>query len=180
MKTLLIIFFSVFTVCVYSQNYKNKLSFSPIKLLGFNQLNLDYERGFRDGKIGIFVDFAHTGNATRKIHGQYSYLSEQGFGIKRYTKNFDKTCFWYGGMLTVASGNIFDENKIDSATNIGALGILGSAGYQIMIKQFYLGFYLNFGYAITNDLFGTAEYTEDMGKPTDFLLAYGLKMGFVF
>jgi hypothetical protein len=180
MKLLGLIFVSLITTSVYSQEKLNKLSINPIQILGYNRLNVDYERGFSQGKFGINFYFGHTGNSTRKIHGQYSYLSEQSVGFKRYIKNIDKTCFWYGGLLSVSSGDIFDENMIDSATNIGALGILGSGGYQILVKHFYLNVYLNFGYAITNDLFGSAKYTGDIGRPTDFLLTYGLKIGIAF
>jgi hypothetical protein len=168
------------TVTVYSQEMMNKLSVNPIQILGYNRLNVEFERGFNQGKYGISFYIGHTGNSTRKIHGQYSYLSEQSVGYKRYAKRFDNSCFWYGGLLSVTSGNIFDENMIDSATNIGAFGLLGSGGYQILVKHFYLNLYLNFGYAITNDLFGSAKYTVNMGKPTDFLLTYGLKIGYAF
>jgi hypothetical protein len=180
MRLFALILMSLFTITVNSQDMMNKLSVNPIQILGYNRLNVDFERGFGEGKYGINFYFGRTGNSTRKIHGQYSYLSEQSVGFKRYTRYIDKTCFWYGGLLSVSSGDIYDENKLDSATNIGALGLLGSGGYQILIRQFYLNFYLNFGYALTNDLFGSAEYSGDIGRPTDFLLTYGLKIGFAF
>lgn len=168
------------TTTVYSQEKMNRIVVNPIQLFGYNRLNAEYERGFNQGKYGISFYLGRTGNSTRKVHGQYSYLSEQNVGFKRYTKFIDRSCFWYGGLLSVTSGDIFDENRIDSATNIGALGLLGSGGYQILIKHFYLSVYLNFGYAITNDLFGSAKYTGNFGRPTDFLLAYGLKLGMAF
>ena len=178
MRLLTLFFTLLLATAVYSQQKLNKLSVNPIQLLGYNRLNLEFEHGFNLGKSGISLYLGHTGNSTRKIHGQYSYLSEQNAGYKRYIKSIDKTCFWYGGLISVSSGNIYDENKTDSATNIGALGILGSGGYQILIKQLYLGIYLNFGYSITNDLFGTAYYSGDFKQPTNFLLTYGFKIGY--
>jgi hypothetical protein len=69
---------------------------------------------------------------------------------------------------------------LDKATNIGALGVLGITGYQFIIKSFYIKPYLGAGYALRNDLFGSAEYEGDIGKPKDWLLTYGLKIGFCF
>lgn len=72
------------------------------------------------------------------------------------------------------------ENGIDKALNIGALGIMGITGYQFIFKSFYVTPYLGVGYALTIHLFGSMEYYGDVGKPTDWLLGYGLKMGFCF
>jgi len=83
-------------------------------------------------------------------------------------------------MVTVASGNIYDENGINQATNIGALGILATSGYQFIVKSFYLNPYLGAGYSLTNDLFGSAQYAGDISKPTNWLLTYGFKMGICF
>lgn len=173
----LIVLLSLNTYC---QNKMNKISINPIQLFGYNRLNFEFERGFRDGKFGISIYYGQTGNSSRKIHGQYSYLSEQNIAIKIYNKESYKSCLWYGGMISVSSGNIFDENGIDKATNIGALGLLGITGYQIIFKSFYLTPYLGAGYALTNDLFGSAVYSGDIGKPTDWLLIYGIKTGFCF
>jgi hypothetical protein len=177
--TLLIIAF-LFTLNICAQEKMNKLSINPIQLIGYNRLNIDFERGLNKGKSGISFYLGRTGNSSRLIHGQYSYLSEQNAGFKHYVKAIDKSCFWYGALISVTSGNIYGANKIDSATNIGALGLLGSAGYQVLVRQFYINIYANFGYAITNDLFGSAKYSGDIGKPTDFLLTYGLKLGLAF
>jgi hypothetical protein len=177
--TLLILF--VFCACAgFSQEPLNKLSVSPIQLFGYNRLNLEYERGFKEGKYGISFYLGRTGLATRKIHGQYSYLSEQSGSLKFYTNNFCSSSFWYGGTVSVASGNSISENKQDSAINISAIGLLAGGGYQLIIKSFYLNTYLNVGYALTNDLFGTATYTGNMSKPTDFLLTYGFNIGICF
>jgi hypothetical protein len=158
----------------------NKLSINPIQLICYNRLNVEFERGFGLGKYGISLYYGRTGNASRKIHGQYSWLSEQNTAVKFYHKNIDRSCFWYGGMITVSSGNIYDENGIDKATNIGALGVLGITGYQVILKSFYINPYIGAGYALTNNLFGSAEYTGNIGKPTDWLLTYGIKIGFCF
>ncbi len=164
----------------YSQEKLNKLSVNPIQLMGYNRINGEFERSFREGKMGVSIYFGQTGNASPKIHGQYSHLSEQNMAVKFYGKKFNQSSFWYGGLVSVSSGNIYDENGIDKALNIGALGIMGITGYQLIFRSFYVTPYLGAGYALTNDLFGSAEYFGDIGKPTDWLLMYGLKMGFCF
>lgn len=179
-----IVLFVVLAVIVpiqsLSQQRLNKLSFSPIQLLGFNQLNLEYERGFKSSNIGISVYLSSTGNAFRKVHGQYSKLSEQNFSLKYYSNAIDSSSFWFGGILSVASGNIYDENGIDSAKNIGSLGIQFTTGYQFIFKSLYINPYLSAGYSITNDLFGSAEYTGNINKPSQWILTYGFKIGMCF
>jgi len=54
-------------------------------------------------------------------------------------------------MVSVSSGNIVSENGADKAGNIGALGILGTSGYQFVAGSLYANLYLSLGYAITND-----------------------------
>lgn len=164
----------------FSHEKLNKISISPIQLLGYNRLNLEYERGFNDGRLGCAVYLGKTGYASRKVHGQYSYLSEENVAIKRYGKAIDKSCFWYGGVLSVASGNIYSDNKVDSTTNIGALGIMASSGYQFFIHSFYLNLYIGAGYSLTNNFFGSAHFNDALGKPSNWLLTYGLKAGFKF
>lgn len=83
-------------------------------------------------------------------------------------------------MISVSSGNITSADGLDRASNIGALGILGVTGYQFMIRSFFIDPFIGVGYAVTNDLFGSAEYTGDIGRPTDWLLTYGFKIGFCF
>ncbi|HLO57387.1 MAG TPA: hypothetical protein VK179_01465 [Bacteroidales bacterium] len=168
------------TLDAYSQEKLNKFSVNPIQLIGYNRLNVEYERGFHDGKYGISIYYGQTGNSSRKIHGQYSYLSEQNASFRLYSRKLSVSSFWYGGMISVTSGNIYDENGIDKATNIGALGIMAVTGYQFIIKSFYATPYLGVGYALTNNLFGSVEYTGHIGRPTDWLLTYGLKTGFCF
>jgi len=180
MKPYLAILLLIISAPVYAQGRLNKLSVNPIQLFGYNRLNMEYERGFKDGKNGISVYLGQTGNSTRKIHGQYSYLSEQNVALKFYAKTIEKSSFWYGGMISVSSGNIYSENANEKALNIGALGLLGVSGYQVVINSFFLNLYLGIGYALTNDLFGSAQYTGDISKPSDWLLTYGFKVGFSF
>lgn len=180
MKTLFFSLFFILTVNLFAQQKLNKVSVNPIQLFGYNRLNMEYERGFSEGKYGISLYMGRTGNSTRKIHGQYSWLSEQNATIRFYSKSSDKSSFWYGGMVSVSSGNIYDENGVDQATNIGALGILATSGYQIIIKSFLINSYLGAGYSLTNDLFGSAQYTGDIAKPSTWLLTYGIKVGFCF
>jgi hypothetical protein len=180
MKNLLTVLLIIISVYSAAQERLNKISISPIQLIGYNRLNVEYERGFNEGKYGIGIYIGRTGNSTRKIHGLYSYLSEQNVAVKFYQKKMDRSSFWYGPMISVTSGNIFSDNGIDKASNIGALGILGCTGYQFILKSLYINPYLCAGYSVTNDLFGSAEYQGDIGKPTEWLLTYGFKMGFCY
>lgn len=180
MKTIFLSLLFLTTISSFAQLKMNKLSVNPIQLFGYNRLNLEYERGLSEGKYGISFYLGQTGNSSRKIHGQYSWLSEQNVAFKVYSKSIDKSNFWYGGMVSVSSGNIVSENGVDKASNIGALGVLGSSGYQFVAGSFYANLYLCVGYALTNDLFGSAEYTATFEKPTDWLFTYGLKIGITF
>jgi hypothetical protein len=180
MKTYLFSLFFIISSSSFAQQKMNKLSVNPIQLFGYNRLNVEYERGFNAGNYGISFYMGRTGNAARKIHGQYAWLSEQNVTLKFYSKNMYKSSIWYGGTVSVASGNIYDENGIDQATNIGALGILATSGYQLIVKSFYINLYLGAGYSLTNDLFGSAQYAGDISKPTNWLLTYGFKMGICF
>jgi len=180
MRTFFLSILIITTATTFAQQRLNKLSVNPIELLGYNRLNMEYERGLNKGKYGICFYLGQTGNSSRKIHGQYSSLSEQNVAFKVYSRSIERSTFWYGGMVTVASGNIYDENGIDQATNIGALGILATSGYQFIVKSFYINPYLGAGYSLTNDLFGSAQYTGDISKPTNWLLTYGFKMGICF
>ena len=176
--SLFLLFFIPFNL--FAQQKLNKLSVNPIQLFGYNRLNIEYERGFIEGKFGIGFYLGSTGNSSRKIHGQYSKLSEQNFSIKFYPQKADKSGFSYGALVSIASGNVYDENGLDSATNIGTLGVFATGAYQFIYKSFYTNVYLNAGYALSNDLFGNAKYTGNIGKPTDWLLTYGLKIGLCF
>lgn len=175
-----LIIFLLITLNMYSQPALNKVSVNPVQLLGYNQLNMEYERSFMEGKWGGGFNMRHTGNASPRIHGQYSQLSEENIFFKRYVRRYDRNSLWYGAMLAVASGEIYSDNGADKASNIGALGLLGIGGYQFIIRSLYLTPYAGAGYAITNDLFGSAEFTGNIGKPTKGLLTYGLKAGICF
>jgi hypothetical protein len=180
MKTLITIFLAFAVIGSYAQNRLNSLSVNPIQLFGYNRLNIEYSRGFNQGKYALGIYFGKTGNSARKIHDQYGYYSEQSISVNFFNKKMDQSSFWYGGTVTVASGDLYDDNGIDQATGIGSLGVLAGIGYQYVIRSFCISPYINAGYALTNDLFGSAEYTEDMGKPTKGLLTYGFKAGFCF
>jgi hypothetical protein len=180
MKTFLLSLLFIMTVNTFAQQRLNKLSVNPIQLFGYNRLNMEYERGLSEGKYGLCFYLGQTGNSSRKIHGQYSWLSEQNVAFKVYSKNIEKSNFWYGGMVSVSSGNIVSENGVDKAGNIGALGVMGTSGYQFVAGSFYANLYLCLGYALTNDLFGSATYTGNIKKPTDWLFTYGLKIGISF
>ena len=180
MKTFLLSLLFIMTVNTFAQQRLNKLSVNPIQLFGYNRLNMEYERGLNDGKYGLCFYLGQTGNSSRKIHGQYSWLSEQNVAFKVYSKSIEKSNFWYGGMVSVSSGNIVSENGVDKAGNIGALGVMGTSGYQFVAGSFYANLYLCLGYALTNDLFGSATYTGNIKKPTDWLFTYGLKIGISF
>jgi len=180
MRTRLLIFICFISIASFSQEKMNKISISPIQLIGYNRLNLEYERGFAAGKYGLAIYFGQTGNSSRKIHGQYSSLSEQNVSIKFYPKQINSCGFWFGGILSIASGNLYDDKKAILAGNIGTMGILGGVGYQYLFKSFYINTYLSAGYAVTNNLFGSAEYFNGTKKPTDILLTYGFKTGFCF
>ena len=180
MRTLIIVFLASLTIGGYAQNRLNSLSVNPIQLFGYNRLNCEYTRGFNQGKYALSIYLGKTGNSARKIHGQYGYYSEQSISVDFFSKKMDQSSLWYGGTVTVASGDLYDENEIDQATGIGSLGILAGIGYQFVIRSFCISPYIHAGYALTNDLFGSAEYTEDMGKPTKGLLKYGFKAGFCF
>lgn len=179
-RNCLVLFFTTLAFQAFSQERLNKISANPIQLFGYNRLNLEYERGFNEGKLGISFYYGKTGNSARLVDGYRSYLSEQNFAVKFYPKSMGVSGFWYGGQMTVASGDLYGEKEEDRATNIGALGVFGKGGYQLILKSFYLDLYGGIGYALTNDLFGTAEYFGEAEKPNTFLTLYGIKLGIAF
>lgn len=180
MKTFFVLLLSSMMLAGNAQDRLNSLTVNPINLFGYNRLNLEYSRGFNQGKYAISIYLSKTGNSARKIHGQYGYYSEQSISFNFFSKKMDQSSLWYGGTVTVASGDLYDDNGIDQATGIGSLGILAGIGYQFVIRSFCISPFIHAGYALTNDLFGSAEYTEDMGKPTKGLLTYGFKAGYCF
>ena len=177
----------------FSQEKTNKLSMNPIQLFGFNITNFEYERGFNEGKLGVAFFYGNTGNATRAIGGYKMYLAEQNISIKGYLNSISKSSFWYGGQLSVASGDIiydydfnseYNEEERDKyfnnrAIDIGTLGVTGKVGYQLILGSFYLDFFGGLGYALTNDLFGDAEYSGEV-EEVKLLLTYGIKTGIAF
>jgi hypothetical protein len=179
-KSILKLLFCMLTIAAYPQARMNKISVNPIQLLGYNRLNIEYERGFSDGKYGIALYIGSTGNASRKIHNEYSRLSEQQVAFRWYANRLDNPCFWLGGMLSVTSGSIISDNKNNCLENMGALGLLCTGGYQFFLRSFYFNLYTAAGYSVTNNLFGSAQLTGTMNNPTDWLFAYGVKMGYVF
>jgi hypothetical protein len=180
MKTCFAILFALLTIALNAQESLNKISVNPIQLIGYNRLNLEFERGFNNGKLGVSFYIGRTGNSTREVHGQLSWLSEENISVRYYTRRSDQRSLWFGGLLSVSSGDIYDKNGVDKALNIGSLGIMATGGYQFFVQSFYLTPYLGVGHVITNDLFGTAEYYGNIGRPTGWLLTYGIKTGIVF
>ena len=175
------ILLTCFSLQGFSQDKLNKLSVNPIQLFVFNITNLEYERGFCDGKLGVSFFYGGTGRTTRSIGRYRMYMTEQNISVKGYTRGINNNSFWYGGQLSVASSSIYSisYNNYNSAGNVGTLGLTGKAGYQFVLKSFYLDFFGGLGYAITNDLFGKATYTGDV-KETKLLLIYGIKTGIAF
>jgi len=177
----------------FAQEKLNKLSVNPIQLLGFDIMNIEYERGFIDGKLGVSFYYGRTGSATPTIGDYRFYVSEQNVTIKGYLRSISKSSFWYGGQVSVASANVyydFDSSKPfdqveyekyqnNRATNIGTLGLTGKIGYQFIVRSFYIDVYGGLGYALTNNLFGNAVYKGDL-EETNRLLIYGVKMGLAF
>ncbi len=165
---------------VLSQESRNKLSVNPIELIGFNRLNIEYERSFREGRTGCAFYIGNTGHAVPLVHDQYSWLSQQSVAMKFYLRSFDRPCFWYGGMISVASGTLKNKDLEPQSTNVGALGLLAIGGYQFFARSLYADLYLGTGYAVTNDLFGSAVYAEGTSRPSNLLLIYGIKLGYKF
>ncbi len=164
----------------FAQERMNKVSVNPLQLFVFNITNLEYERGFNDGKLGVSFFYGETGNTTREIGGIVAFVTEQNVSVKSYSKSIAESSFWYGGQLSVASGDIFDTDNFDNRANgIGTLGLAGKLGYQLILKSFYLDFFGGVGFALTNDLFGTAEYSGDI-TASNILFTYGIKTGIVF
>lgn len=183
-KTMRKLFILVVLTCLgiqgFSQGKLNKISVNPIQLFGFNITNLEYERGFNEGKLGVSFFYGTTGRATRKIGGYTLFVAEQNVNVKGYTNSISQNSFWYGGQLSVVSARIYDLNNWDNqAYNIGTLGLTGKIGYQFILESFYLDFFGGLGYAITNDLFGDAVYSGDV-EEVNLLLTYGIKMGIAF
>jgi hypothetical protein len=156
----------------------NKLSVNPIQLALFNNHNIEYERGFKQGKLGIAFYLGRAAGFSREISDTRMVLSEQNVTVKWYLNTINRSSFWYGGALSVASGSIIIKDK-GSAFNIGTLGLSGRLGYQFIIKSFYLDPSLGIGYALTNDLFDTLTEHDDV-ELTNLILVFGLKMGIVF
>ena len=55
MKPFSIIILIFFSNPLSGQKDLNKLSVNPIQLFGYNRLNLEFERGFSEGKIGFAI-----------------------------------------------------------------------------------------------------------------------------
>jgi hypothetical protein len=61
-------------VSAFAQTGMNKLSINPIELIVYNHLNMEFERGFHNGRYGVSFYMGRTGNASRAAHGQYSFI----------------------------------------------------------------------------------------------------------
>lgn len=172
----------------------NKVSTNPLQLFVFGLNNIEYERGFREGKFGLSFYGSMSGSSV-PAHGGYEFHgAEQSFSFKVYTNKFDRNSFWYGGKLSLATGDIFYDYDFSSsmyddpefqkyinnrAIDISTLGLTGIAGYQFILSNFYLDLFGGIGYAVTNDLFGGAEYLGEI-EESDLLLNYGLRVGVSF
>ncbi len=182
MKTSTFIFLmTLISVQSFSQEIRNKLSVNPGQLFVFSMTNFEYERGFNNGKLGVSFFLGTTNLTVRPIGGLIRTGTEQNFNLKFYSKSFSTSSFWYGGQLSVASGSIYEAGDFwnNRASGLGTVGISGKLGYQFLIQSFYLDFYGGVGYAITNNLFGQAQY---IGRFTEsrLLIPYGIKMGIAF
>lgn len=94
MKYLLLLLMGLNLSGANAQDKLNKLSLNPIELLGYNRLNIEFERGFGQGKMGISLYIGHTGVASRKIHDEFSQLSEESVAVRFFTKAIDKSSYW--------------------------------------------------------------------------------------
>jgi hypothetical protein len=165
---------------VFSQEMMNKLSINPIYLFAQNITNVEYERSLNEGKLGISIYLGWTGYTTREIFGYESYINEQSLSLKYYKNSFSSSSLWYGGQLSVISLNIYDSDDYNErATDIGILGLSGKLGYQFIIKSFYLDFGASIGYALTNNLFGEAYYSDNI-KESKLLYGIQIKTGIAF
>lgn len=181
MKSLFVfLYFIVISSIGFSQEKLHKFSVDPIKLIGFNMTNFEFERGFLDGKLGVSFYYGRTAGATRNIGDYTRYIVEQTVSIKGYLKTIGMNSFWYGGEILVSSGSVsHNENNKIGARNLGTFGFTTKMGYQFIIKSFYLDFYGGIGYALTNNLYGNVEYRGGYEEP-QVLIVYGLKTGIAF
>lgn len=163
-----------------AQEKMNKVSVNPLQLFVFNIGNVEYERGFRGGKLGVSFYYGRTGNTTRTFRGLRTFVTEQQVSIKHYPGTIAASGLWYGGQVSVASGNVYSPDVYnDRAYDIGTLGLTGKFGYQYIHKSFYLDFFGGVGYALTNNLFGKATYLGGVSE-AKILFTYGIKTGIVF
>ena len=89
-----------------------------------------------------------------------------------------ESSFW--SVISVASGNFIDVKDVNNrAFGVGTLGLSGKFGYQFILNSFYLDFFGSVGYALTNDLFGTASYNGNI-EEANILLTIGIKTGIAF
>lgn len=158
----------------------NKISINPIQIIGYNIANIEYERGFKNGKTGIAFYIGRTGLTTRSIDDYMFYTQEQNLSFKKYSNNINTSSFWYGLQLSVTSANIIHTEKFENrAYGIGTFGVTGKLGYQIIYNAFYTDIFAGLGAAITDDLFETAVYSGDI-QPTPLFIIFGLKGGISF
>jgi hypothetical protein len=123
----------------FSQDKMNKVSINPIYLFLQNITNMEYERGFSDGKLGISAYIGWTGYATRELFVYESWTNEQNISLKFYPNSISSRSFWYGGQLSVVTSNVYKVDNYDErATGIGTLGLFAKFGYQFIFKSFYL------------------------------------------
>ena len=142
--------------------------------------NLEYERGFAEGKIGIAFYYGKTGNTIKANNGYRINASEQSVALNAYIKNIGKPALWFGPKLSFISSDITDNNNPGNrATGIGTLGLSMSLGVQLVLGGLYISPYFSFGGALTNDLWGEAHYYGNL-TPNRLIINYGLKTGIAF
>lgn len=179
-KRILLVVLIIGFICEgVAQDKKNKISVNLPQLFVFNITNIEYERSFNEGKLGIAFFYGRTGNTTIEINNKQVYFVEQNVSVKRYLKSFSERSFWYGGQLSVASADVFSSDDSGETLNQGTLGVFGTLGYQFIIKSFYVDAFAGLGYALTNDLFGNVSYSGNESD-TKLLGTFGLKMGVAF
>lgn len=153
---------------------------NPVSLIMAGMNNLEYERGFAEGKIGIAFYYGKTGNTIKANNGYRINASEQSVALHAYIKNIGKPALWFGPKLSFISSDITDNNNPGNrATGIGTLGLSMSLGVQLVLGGLYISPYFSFGGALTNDLWGEVHYYGNL-TPNRLIINYGLKTGIAF
>ena len=175
---------------VLAQDNMNKISVNPVQLFLLGIQNVEYERGFKEGKLGVSFYYGRSVVNPPEVFKVMSYLSEQNISIKGYSNSIGENSFWYGGQLSVASGYLkkstsssFDDYYYYDDTDyseayVNTLGLTGKIGYQFIAKNFYFDIFGGLGFAY-NDLYDGSYYSGEF-KESNVALLLGLKTGISF